>query len=561
MANGGNLSGIDPIAESVRRNPQVFGSLSYPKIVSQLFHFFLSSSRAAPNKFADRRSKPYQGSVYFPTGRAANSVGSRAVGHEWLQGEEMSTGNDQQSAKLSRLIYVLPRIRLSGTAFREERFCISKANFLPDEPQSWSEVIRLPRPDWLNIYRQFPHLHSDEPAEPARGTLITSDDEIWLRTHISRLIAVAYIMGLDESQWQVPADAFQYSSFKASEEPHDLVTLFTKSGGKTEDLTSIQLLPPLELRAVPSWFRVNLRDEKHAALIRRFDTNPYDRLAVACYHLFRSQFDNPVVAPSEQDFAAYCACFEAALDVTGPDYSKELADKLTDIYGKHPALERWLKGLYSERSVFNHGIPSEPTLDHADDRIRALTEFRQKSLNWDVLRKLCLDVIKEQLQESLDSVKRELARLMSPTRTMLRKFFFSQDIWTEIARVFTQPKSVDTILGLAGKEHDDFIELCCAYLNGHDWQAMKGKVEPKKVCDVLKTMAAVFGECAKSNNDDEGQAAASELFEAAKQGNGDAIDNWARTHASWDKEYAAFNREEAARAIAARTAKFFTYRR
>ncbi|QGJ70861.1 Hypothetical protein PBC10988_25600 [Planctomycetales bacterium 10988] len=469
----------------------------------------------------------------------------------------MTTSADAQPVRPSKLVYVLPRIRLSGTAYREERFAISQANFLPDEPSSWAEVIQLPRPDWLNIYRQFPYLHSEEPAEPAHGTLIISDDEEWLRKHVSRLIAVVYTLGLDESQWQVPADAFQYSAFKATEQPHDLVTLFTKSGGKTEDLRSLQLLPPLELRGVPTSFRVNLRDEKHAELIRRFDSNPYDRLTVACYHLFRSQFDNPVVAPSEQDFSAYCACLEASLDVTGPDYSKELSDKLAEIYGKHTKLERWIKGLYSERSVFNHGVSSEPTLDSPDDRVRALAEFRQRSLNWDVLRKLCLDVIKEQLQESLDSAKRELARLMSPTRTMLRKFFFSEEIWSEIVKVFTQSKSVDTIRAFTGKDHDDFIELCCSYLNGHDWQAMKGKADPKKVCEVLKTMAAIFGEAGRAANNAEDIAAAHELFQGADSEDGEAIGRWERNHSQWEQLLAAQDIGDAAKAVAARTARFF----
>ena len=476
------------------------------------------------------------------------------------EGFAMSTSGNNP-ASMSKLVYVLPRIRITGTAFGQERFTIAKANFLPDEPKSWSEVLQLPRPDWLDIYRQFPYLHSDEPPQPARGTLIVSDDEDWLRKHIARLIAVTYFLGLEESRWQVPADAFQYSSFKATATSHDLVTLYTKSGGKTEDLRSLQLLPPLELRAVPSSFRVNLRDEKHAELIRRFDSNPYDRLAAACYHLFRSQFDNPVVAPSEQDFAAYCACLEAALDVSGPDYSKELSDKLMGIYGKHTAMERWIKGLYSERSVFNHGISTEPTLDSPDDRVRALAEFRQRSLNWDVLRKLCLDVILEQLQDSLDAMKRELARMWSPVRTMLRKLFFSEDIWGDILKVFTQAKSVEKIRALAGKEHDDFIELCCAYLNGHSWQAMKGKAEPKKVFESLKAMAAVFGECAKDKNDTAGQSSASQLFEAAKNGDADAVDLWARKHAGWDKEYSASNLEEAARAVAVHTTMFFIYRK
>ena len=462
-----------------------------------------------------------------------------------------------QTSNVGRLVYILPRIRLSGTAYGQDRFSISKANFLPDEPKSWVDVIQLPRPDWLDIYRQFPHLGSDEPAEPARGTLIISDDAEWLRKHISRLIAVAYILGLQESQWQTPADAFQYSSFWATQQPNDLVTLFTKSVGKTEDLRSIQLLPPLELRAVSTSFRVNLRDEKLAELIRRFDMNPYDRLVVACYHLFRSQFDNPVVAPAEQDFSAYCACLEAALDVRGPDYSKELSEKLTDIYGKHHAMERWIKGLYSERSVFNHGSSTEPTLDSPDDRVKALAEFRQKPLSWDILRKLCLDVISENLQDSLDSVKREFARLMSPTRTLLQQFFFSEEIWAEIAKVFTQSKSVDKIQAFTGDDRDDFIELCCSYVTGHNWQTMKGKAEPTKVFESLKTMAALFGEAGKSANNPEDVNAAHELYQAAQTEDGKAIELWARNHHQWEKLQGAENIGDAAKAVAVHTARFF----
>jgi len=476
---------------------------------------------------------------------------------EYSNKEVSIVAEDTNNPNVSKFVYYLPRIRLAGTAYGQDSFTVSKATFLPDEPKTWDEVLQLPRPSWLDIYRRFPPLHSDEPPEPARGTLIVSDDEEWLKKHISRVIAVVYALGLEESRWQVPADAFHYSSFKATEQPHDLVTLYTKSGGKTEDLSSLQLLPSLELRGVPSSFRVNLRDEQNAELIRRFDSNPYDRLAVACYHLFRSQFDNPVVAPSEQDFSAYCACLEAALDVTGPDYSKEFSDKLTSIYGKHPAMERWIKGLYSERSVFNHGVSAEPTIDSPDDRVRALVEFRQRSLNWDVLRKLCLDVIKEQLQDSIDRAKRELSRMFSPTRKMLRKFFFSEEIWGKIANVFTQPKSVDKICSLAGDELDDFVELCCSYLNGHSWQAMKGKTEPKKVLDSLKTMAAVFGECAKDNNDTVGQASAMDLFKAARKGDVSAIKLWSRKHAHWDKQYSAANLEEAARAVAVHTVGFF----
>jgi hypothetical protein len=144
---------------------------------------------------------------------------------------------------------------------------------------------------------------------------------------------------------------------------------------------------------------------------------------------------------------------------------------------------------------------------------------------------------------------------------MLRQFFFSEQIWGEIARFVTQTKSVEKIRALTGEAHDEFIELCCSFLTGHRWQAMKDKAEPKKVCDALKTMAAVFGECAKDKNDLEGQASATQLFQAATNGDADAIDLWAREHAGWEKEYSVSDIEEAARALSVHTAKFFSYSR
>lgn len=86
---------------------------------------------------------------------------------------------DSTSVTNSKLIYVMPRIRISGTALSENDFHVSKAHFLPDESKSWDDVIRLPRSKWLDIYKQFPR-SLDSLPDPARGTLIISSDEVWL---------------------------------------------------------------------------------------------------------------------------------------------------------------------------------------------------------------------------------------------------------------------------------------------------------------------------------------------------------------------------------------------
>jgi hypothetical protein len=114
---------------------------------------------------------------------------------------------------------------------------------------------------------------------------------------------------------------------------------------------------------------------------------------------------------------------------------------------------------------------------------------------------------------------------------------------------------------LTGDDHDDFIELCCSYLNGHNWQTMKGEAEPKKVCEALKAMAALFGEAGKAANDADDIAAAHELFQAANSEDGEAIARWARNHPQWEKLLAAENIGDAAKAVAAHTARFFRTKR
>jgi hypothetical protein len=84
-----------------------------------------------------------------------------------------------------------------------------------------------------------------------------------------------------------------------------------------------------------------------------------------------------------------------------------------------PDIERWVKGLYSEHSVFNYGATVEEADAQKDDRAKALFEFRSRRLNWDVLRHLCLDVIRDQLRETAGKNHKE--RKQSPQRVVVHK--------------------------------------------------------------------------------------------------------------------------------------------
>ena len=119
----------------------------------------------------------------------------------------MTTGIGD-SATAGKLVYVLPRFEFQVMLSVKHGFPSPRQPFCPTNRIHRDEVIQLPRPAWLDIYRQFPYQHVDEPPDPARGTLVISDDDEWLTSHVNRLIAVAFVLGLPGAQWQVPADAF-----------------------------------------------------------------------------------------------------------------------------------------------------------------------------------------------------------------------------------------------------------------------------------------------------------------------------------------------------------------
>ena len=221
----------------------------------------------------------------------------------------------------SKLVYVLPRVRIVGGA--RGNVSVAKAQFWPDEDDTWQSVVGKVRPRWLDVFRDFPSLcstqegHAAEP-EPkiARGTLLVSDDEDWLKRYIENLIPVAYVLGFLQNHrpFILPAEAFQYGGFLATDGQEEQVIIVTKFGDKIESAWSLKLFPPLELRGVQPEYLIEIGDEAdlkvmevfdcppavkllNAELARRFDENPDDRIVIACYHLFRSQFANEFTSP------------------------------------------------------------------------------------------------------------------------------------------------------------------------------------------------------------------------------------------------------------------------
>ena len=155
-----------------------------------------------------------------------------------------------EPTQISRLVYTFPRVKVSSTWYGEKCVTVGRAHFWPDSRDTWNGILKLPRPPWLDIFREFPFRTKSAESQPAEGTLLIADDNSWLQQHVSRIVAILFVAGVEENRWEVPAEAFQYHGFEANANPADLVVLNTKTSRVMEDILSLRLLPPLELRAV-----------------------------------------------------------------------------------------------------------------------------------------------------------------------------------------------------------------------------------------------------------------------------------------------------------------------
>lgn len=173
-----------------------------------------------------------------------------------LNSEDYRDGGEKEREPMqnstTRLVYVLPRLKLAGVKYGQKGVGIGRAEFWPDEDSTWTNVIRKPRPAWLDIFREFPPASGrGREAHVARGTLLVADDDEWLRDNAAKVIPILYYAGQSEDHWQTPAEAFQYSQFKAADTPAALVSLMTKYGPLLEDERSLRVHPPLGLRPGP----------------------------------------------------------------------------------------------------------------------------------------------------------------------------------------------------------------------------------------------------------------------------------------------------------------------
>jgi hypothetical protein len=452
-------------------------------------------------------------------------------------------GSEQPVAPASRSVFVLPYLRLSSGKYKVKEVHIGPTELWPDEDEVWRDVVTATRPPWLDIYRAFPPSEGEE-APPARGSILIAENDDWFKApgYVDNAIAVLYVLGQPEDKWQTPAEAFFHLEFKAQAQYYDLVSIPTKTHIHLETAESLQLLPSLELRGVNRPYRVPANSPEGTELLYRFSENPDDRLVVGCYHLFRAQVADRFSSPLRQDYSAYCACLEALLEIDGTqqEIAQTMIRKLCGLYPDAPGLDRWVKGLYCERSVFNHGASDKVRPPGWEDWFKARDEFRARAPgnNLALLKRVCLDVLHDSLREAAKAreVERdlELSRLMNPTRGLVRGFFTSDALWTELKEHFAQEKAGKEILGFTGEKLVKFIELCARFLSHHRWRYMLVFPARARLINALQSCAIVIVNHPDATAEDKEDA---KLLGEATDGGNDEISRWSLVHRQWKQSY------------------------
>lgn len=272
----------------------------------------------------------------------------------------------------------------------------------------------------------------------------------------------------------------------------------------------------------------------NAELIRRFSVDPNDRIAVACRHLFRTQFTDPFLAPFDQDEAAYCACLEAALgiDATQRDIGKELGRRLDTIYPGLPGFREWVEGLYASRCDFVHGdSPANPSPGNPQKQ-KACESFRQRRGKWTVLRSLCKDVIRREIEQAA-GIGNPI-RFPNEDESLIDSYFNSDSLWSAFKKHVEGEHAATTILNLTGEALEAFCGAASNLLQRHRWDCMRLAPTTKRVASALRSIQVAILNCPKIEQADKHDALA--VSRAAGNGEAEAVKDWIAHHEGW-REY------------------------
>jgi hypothetical protein len=499
----------------------------------------------------------------------------------------------------------MPYVRFTDGLYRAPgapaNINVGQAALWPDTIEVWQNQINLPRPAWLEMYRDFPRQGSQEIGEPIFGTVVLGD-EAWLTENYRRLIAVLYFLGDCAILQGIPrtgrpSEWFYARPLSIGPQLHDLVEVWTKHGSHIEDQDSLKMTPPLPVRGNHTQYRLDLPRVEHAALVQLLFANPQHRLITACLHYFLAQTGDPLVVSFEQDYANYCAALEAAFNivqgapnsVTAPaaGFFRSIGNKLLRLIGCGPATHRatlgiyeqleaalvvlygdddvfkeYCRGLYTCRSIHDHGLSNFGAEEVRQQRHQAYLGFLAKRGNYSVCRAICRDVILRQLWEQPGGARDEMSRLFGFTDSaagILDRLFYSTEIWSVIRNRANEQQSAVLMSTLADEALEQFRTEVVNFESRFAWQCVDPAPEVNAVRRVIRNLLDAHTRSVAQFAVLPDSPPIADLIAAFRQPNDSdqAIGIWAGTYTATSFDIPSGDRTELLAAAAWCTARFF----
>lgn len=437
-------------------------------------------------------------------------------------------------------LYWMPYFSFSTGQYGVDSLTIGQARILPDTEETWENEVRFPRHPWCEVYHDWPPLSDDnQEGEKLRGTVILAEDFEWLSENIHLIVAILFFMARRGGNRGVPGERFRYIEMKAKGQYSELVTYFTKTARLMEDPAKFDLHPSVELRGSLSQVGIALTDKTNQHLLHIFSENEKDRLITACHHYFRTQLSDYFAAPLVQDYATYCACLEAILDLDSRtrDIKNAMADAIAECYGEKEKLRKFIYGLYASRSVYVHGLRIGE--EETGRNVGLYDYFHSRPFKYSLLKSICWDLLCLKIEEARLTSCLFVELYESPK--LIDKVFTSSENWQKMKRLLTQNKAGDVIKERMEKDRDNLMSelelLRQALPDRFDWQCVEDVDDQEgHVKESIKTVCIVIGHLTGSQGPDYdtidllGKAAIDKDDE-------EAIGRWACEHEDWKRPY------------------------
>jgi hypothetical protein len=442
---------------------------------------------------------------------------------------------------------------------------IGKARILPDDDATWRTITGHPRPKHLNIHEGFPELVDEglQRGQPLYGTLITSDDGDWLRSHIDAVTAVVFFL-TDVAANVLPAECFttlplEIKTAVVSKED-DFVSYVDKHSRRVESSLNLFLTPPIAVRGNLRARNLGVTEPWAMALLGLIESSPEHRLVVAVRQYFRTQFSDPFTSPTDEDYALHCSALEAALHLslrgeTSPNVERRgslrdlvsaahhtyirllrlfglearrlpqkrqgltelFSTRLADHFGNESLFKDFFKGLYEARSVFVHGSIA----DKDGTETLSLKLFRQTRGTLPLLRSVTQEIIRHELSPPDPSLTR---LFLTPARVRLGKCLHSNGTWRQLKRILTQSAAKDVLVGMSDQQFASVVEAANKLYGEFSWHCVTEPNEPSAVCSAIKTCALAICSYVPPESEDNTEAVTVGTF--ARNKDQESLEKW-----------------------------------